>query len=346
MPTPIQNRYEFLFLFDVENANPNGDPDFANNPRMDPQDQRGLVSDVAIKRRIRNYIQIARGNVAPDAIFIQHATNLNRPIAQAYEATGGLPRIDKNKSKATKADVRRARQWMCQNFFDVRTFGAVMSTGANAGQVRGPVQIAFARSVDPIFPMDQAITRMAVAGFEKKTHGVEDAPGMSSVELRTLEDQAPEDTLRTIGRKSIVPYALYVGKGFISAHLADPEAGEPGGTGFSDDDLKLLFEAILGMYEHDRSASKGIMTVRPPIYVFKHIGTDSDPEQRKRQGKLGCAFAQDLFDMIVPQIKLKNGVDHPRRFDDYERVTIEEGEVRPGVQLIKLHNPEEVRSKL
>jgi len=345
MPEPIQNRYEFLFLFDVENGNPNGDPDFANNPRMDPQDQHGLVSDVAIKRRIRNYVQIARDNDPPNAIFIQHATNLNRPIAQAYEATGGLPKTSGKKSKATKADVHRARRWMCENFFDVRAFGAVMSTGANAGQVRGPVQVAFARSVDPIFPIDQAITRMAVAGFEKKTHGVEDTPDMSSTKLMELENQAPEDTLRTFGRKSIVPYGLYVGKGFISAHLADPKAGEPGGTGFSLDDLKLLLEAILGMYEHDRSSSKH-MRVRPPIYVFKHVGTDSQPEQCRRQAMLGCAFAQDLFERVVPQIKLKVGIEYPRKFDDYETVTIIEGEVCHGVQLIKLHNVDEVREKL
>jgi CRISPR-associated protein Csd2 len=345
MSTPIQNRYEFLFLFDVENGNPNGDPDFANNPRMDPQDQHGLVSDVAIKRRIRNYVQIARGNIRPDAIFIQHATNLNRSIAEAYEATGGLPKTSDKKSKATKADVHRARRWMCQNFFDVRAFGAVMSTGANAGQVRGPVQVAFARSVDPIFPIDQAITRMAVAGFERKTHGVEDSPGMASAKLAELEKQVPEDTLRTIGRKSIVPYGLYVGKGFISAHLADPDAGEPGGTGFSVDDLKLLFEAVLGMYEHDRSSSKH-MRVRPPIYLFKHTGTDSQPEQRRRQAMLGCAFAQDLFERVVPQIKLKAGIEYPRRFDDYETTKADEGEVCTGVELIKLHSVGDVSEKL
>jgi CRISPR-associated protein Csd2 len=352
MPEPIQNRYEFLFLFDVENGNPNGDPDFANQPRMDPQDQRGLVSDVAIKRRIRNYVQIARGNESPYAVFIQHATNLNRPIAIAYEKTGGLPRTSGNKSRATRQDVNRARRWMCENFFDIRAFGGVLSTGANAGQVRGPVQITFAKSVDPIFAMDQTITRGAVAGFEKKTHGVEDNPGMSSQQLLELEEQAPEDTLRTMGRKTIVPYGLYVGKGFISPHLADPDGGSAGGTGFSTDDLKLLFEAVLGMYEHDRSASKGIMTVRPPIYVFKHVGTDPQPEQRRREAMLGCTFAQDLFDRVEvkrrqnEQSRRQEEAEHPRAFTDYVVLAPEEGEVYPGVQLVKLHNVQEVRQKL
>jgi CRISPR-associated protein Csd2 len=337
MTEPIQNRYEFLFLFDVENGNPNGDPDFANYPRMDSQDQHGLVSDVAIKRRIRNYVQAATDNEAPFAIFVQHATNLNRPISFAYEATGGLPRDEKGKQKkATKADVERARRWMCEQFFDVRTFGAVMSTGPNAGQVRGPVQISFARSVDPIFAMDTSITRMAVAL---------DVKGDDSSESHArAEADAPEDELRTMGRKTVVPYGLYVGKGFVSAHLADPAGGNPGGTGFSTDDLKLLFEAILGMYEHDRSASKGVMTVRPPIYVFKHVGTDPQPIQRRRQAMLGCTFAQDLFGRVL--VQRNTGVQHPRRFGDYNISAPDEGEVCPGVQLIKLHTPDEVRAKL
>jgi CRISPR-associated protein Csd2 len=339
MPQPIQNRYEFLFLFDVENGNPNGDPDFANHPRMDPQDQHGLVSDVALKRRIRNYVQIARENEPPNAIFIQHSTNLNRRIAEAYEATGGLPRDDKGKQKkATKSDVVRARRWLCERFYDVRALGAVMSTGPNAGQVRGPVQITFARSVHPIFALDTSITRGAVAL---------DVKGEDTVEAHlNAEMNEAENELRTFGRKAVVPYALYVGKGFISPHLADPDAGEPGGTGFSDEDLRLLFEAILGMYEHDRSASKGVMTVRPPIYVFKHVGTDTQPEQRRRQARLGCAFAQDLFDRITRQLKLADGVEYPRRFCDYAPVEIVEGEISPGVQLIKLCSPMEVEKKL
>lgn len=247
MTEPIQNRYEFLFLFDCENGNPNGDPDAGNAPRVDPQDMRGLVSDVAIKRRIRNYVQIARGNQMPNAIFVEHATNLNRPIAQAHEATGGLPDTKKG---ASKGKVEAAKRWICGNFYDVRAFGAVMSTGANAGQVRGPVQIAFARSVDPVLPLDLSVTRMAVAADVKGA--------ASSAELAQWEAEQAEDTLRTMGRKSLIPYGLFVGKGFISAHLAQE-------AGFSDDDLALLWEALLNMYEHDRSASKGLMTVQRPL---------------------------------------------------------------------------------
>lgn len=334
----IENRCEFLFLFDCENGNPNGDPDAGNAPRIDPQTMCGLVSDVAIKRRIRNYVQIARGNTRPNAIFIEHATNLNRPIAKAYESTGGLPGAAKNaeseskKSKANKGDVNRARTWMCENFFDVRAFGAVMSTGANAGQVRGPVQIAFARSVDPILGLDLSITRMAVAGFEKKTHGVEDDPSMGSEKLAELEAKVPEDKLRTMGRKALIPYGLFVGKGFISANLAQQ-------TGFNTDDLKLLFEAILNMYEHDRSASKGVMTVRPPIYVFKHVGTDSQPDQRKRQAMLGCCPAQVLFEEIV-SFAPANGTP-ARAFADYaNRLKIDRAKAQAleakGVKLIEI----------
>lgn len=338
MSQPIENRYEFLFLFDCENGNPNGDPDAGNAPRIDPQTMCGLVSDVAIKRRIRNYVQIARGNAMPNAIFIEHATNLNRPIAKAYESTGGLPGAAKDgegegkKSKANKGDVSRARQWMCKNFYDVRAFGAVMSTGANAGQVRGPVQIAFARSVDPILGLDLSITRMAVAGFEKKSHGVEDEPSMGSEKLAELEAKVPEDKLRTMGRKALIPYGLFVGKGFISAHLAQQ-------TGFNSDDLKLLFEAILNMYEHDRSASKGVMTVRPPIYVFKHFGTDSQPEQKKRQAMLGCCPAQVLFEEVV-SFAPANGTP-ARSFADYAgRLRVDDAKVeawkKQGVDLIKI----------
>jgi len=154
----IQNRYEFLYFFDCENGNPNGDPDAGNAPRIDPEDMHGLVSDVALKRRVRNYIQTAFGNTAPHAIFVEQATNLNKPITAAHVATNGAPGGGGNRKQ-----VDHAREWMCAQFFDVRTFGAVMSTGANAGQVRGPVQISFSRSVDPILPVEAAITRMAVA---------------------------------------------------------------------------------------------------------------------------------------------------------------------------------------
>ncbi len=313
MDEPIANRYEFLFLFDCQNGNPNGDPDAGNAPRIDPQDMHGLVSDVAVKRRIRNYVQIARGNESPYSIFVEHATNLNRPIAKAHEETGGL---SDGKKGAVKDKVEAAKQWVCNNYYDVRAFGAVMSTGANAGQVRGPVQVAFSRSVDPILPLDASITRMAVA---------KDVKGESSAAIKKWEDEQPENELRTMGRKSLIPYGLYVGKGFISANLADPAHG---GTGFSENDLKLLFEAILNMYEHDRSSSKGLMTVHPEhTFVFKHVGTDKDKDQRVRQAKLGCAPAHKLFDLVESKI---SHVKDSRSIKDYG----------------KLPTPEDIRSEL
>ncbi len=317
MSTLIANRYEFLYLFDCENGNPNGDPDAGNAPRIDPEDMHGLVSDVAIKRRIRNFVQIARGNQMPNAIFVEHASNLNRPIAKAHEeANGALPDPKKG---ASKDKVEAARRWMCANFFDVRTFGAVMSTGANAGQVRGPVQVAFSRSLDPILPLDVSITRMAVAEDVKNAK--------SSADYVAWEAEQPEDKLRTMGRKSLIPYGLFLGKGFISAHLARQ-------TGFTRDDCRLLFEAVLGMYEHDRSASKGVMTVRAPIFVFKHVGTDSNGEQRKAQAMLGCAPAQVLFEKVVT-VKKADGVTSPRKFADYQ-VQVDHQAVPAGVELLQL----------
>lgn len=294
----IKNRYEFIVLFDCENGNPNGDPDAGNTPRIDPQDMHGLVSDVALKRRVRNYVQMASGNQSPNAIFIEHATNLNRPIVCSHEATTGGYVPDK---KAGKEKVALAREWMCKNFYDVRAFGAVMSTGPNAGQVRGPVQFSFARSVDPVLPLDISITRMAVA---------EDVKGAkSSDDYLKWEKEQPEDQLRTMGRKALIPYGLYVAKGFISAHLAED-------TKFSEDDLALLWEALLKMYDHDRSASKGIMSVREPIFVFQHVGTDTNDQQRLQQAKLGCAPAHKLFDLVG--IKKKEGVEAARNFHDYD----------------------------
>lgn len=308
----VAHRYEFLCLFDCENGNPNGDPDAGNAPRVDPQDLRGLVSDVALKRRIRNFVQIARGNQMPYAIFIEHATNLNRPITRSHEETEGGLSIDSR--GAGKSKVELARKWMCKNFYDVRTFGAVMSTGPNAGQVRGAVQVSFARSVDPVLPLDLSITRMAVA------ENVRDAK--SSKDYEDWEKAQPEDTLRTMGRKALIPYGLYQFKGFISAHLAQE-------TEFTEEDLDLLWEALLKMYEHDRSASKGVMSVREPIFVFKHIGTDSDEKQRKQQAKLGCAPAHKLFDLV--EVSRKNGASAPRSFGDYE-VTFHKSRLPKGVR--------------
>jgi CRISPR-associated protein Csd2 len=311
----IANRYEFLFLFDCENGNPNGDPDAGNAPRIDPEDMFGLVSDVALKRRVRNYVQIAKNNERPNAIFIEHATNLNRPIAESHqEANGVIP----EKGKASKDKVRLARDWMCQNFYDVRTFGAVMSTGANAGQVRGAVQFSFARSLDKVLPLDISVTRMAVT---------EDAKGAKTIaDYLKWEGDQPEDKLRTMGRKNFIPYGLYAAKGFISANLAQD-------TGFSEDDLELFWEALINMYDHDRSASKGMMSCRG-LYIFKHVGTDSDLEQRKKQAMLGCAPAHKLLDLgAIIDIKKKAEIDAPRTFADYE-VTVHQDRLPAGVELI------------
>ena len=308
----VSNRYEFLYLFDCQDGNPNGDPDAGNIPRLDPEDMRGLVSDVALKRRIRNYVQIARGNQMPYAIFVEHATNLNTKIVKAHEETAGGYSPG---GKANKNKVELARKWMCANFYDVRTFGAVLAVGPNAGQVRGPVQITFARSCDPVLPLDLSITRMAV------TEEVEGAK--SSADYLKWEQEQPEDTLRTMGRKALIPYGLYIAKGFISAHLAEQ-------TGFTDEDLALLWEALLRMFEHDRSASKGVMSVRDPLVIFKHVGTDSDPAQRARQARLGCAPAHKLFDLI--KVTKKAGVKAPRSFEDYE-VTFRKSGIPAGVEV-------------
>jgi CRISPR-associated protein Csd2 len=309
----IENRYEFLFLFDCENGNPNGDPDAGNAPRIDPEDMHGLVSDVALKRRVRNYVQIAKNNERPYAVFVEHATNLNRPIAESHQqANGEIP----EKGKASKDKVRLARDWMCRNFYDVRTFGAVMSTGANAGQVRGAVQFSFARSLDKVLPLDISVTRMAVT---------EDVKGAKTLDdYKNWEGAQPEDSLRTMGRKNLIPYGLYAAKGFISANLAQD-------TGFSDEDLDLFWEALLNMYDHDRSSSKGMMSCRG-LYIFKHAGTDSDPEQRKRQAMLGCAPAHKLLG-LGEVISIEKNAETPRCFADYS-VTVNRDRLPAGVELL------------
>lgn len=316
MKNVIQNRYEFLLLFDCERGNPNGDPDAGNLPRMDPQDGHGLVSDVAIKRRVRNYVQTAKGNQPSYAIFVQHSTNLNRQIMRAHEETEGGYSGDKKKAK-----VDLARNWMCQQFYDVRTFGSVMSTGPNAGQVRGPVQIAFSRSIHPVLPLDLAITRGAVT---------EDVKGAkSSEDYAKAEAQIDEDKLRTMGRKTLIPYGLYAAKGFVSANLAEQ-------TRFSADDLTLLWQALCGMFEHDRSASKGMMNTRR-LFVFKHVG--DTPEK----SKLGVAHAHRLLDIdtdllpndkAIVSIRLTDGVKHPRSFEQY-KVEIRDANKPKGIEIIE-----------
>ena len=313
-----------LYLFDCENGNPNGDPDAGNSPRIDPEDMHGLVSDVAIKRRVRNYIQAKFDNKTPNAIFVEHSTNLNKPITAAHQATNGAPG-----GGGTRNQVGKARDWMCEQFFDVRTFGAVMSTGPNAGQVRGPVQITFSRSVDPILPMDISITRMAVADKVSGAKNVDD--------YEKWENSQEEAKLRTMGRKSLIPYGLYVAKGFVSAHLAK-------GIGFSENDLKNLWDALINMWDHDRSASKGMMSCRR-LYVFKHTGTDSDPDQRIRQAMLGCAPAHQLLDLSTDNRPLSNAIieikkrkainGSPRSFEDYE-IIIHKELLPKGVELLSM----------
>lgn len=289
----IQNRYEFMYYVACTNCNPNGDPDMGNTPRIDPQTMQGYLTDVSTKRRIRNYVQMSCAGEDGMEIIVQQSTNLNRHIARA-KREAGFEDCAKGK-EAVYAGRRKA----CELFYDVRTFGAVMSTGPNAGQVRGPVQIAFGKSLDPILPLDISITRMATA--EKY--------GDNTVEAYLEQEQAEsEDKLRTMGRKQIIPFGLYEVRGFISANLA-------GETGFGDHDLKILFEAILNMYEHDHSASKGEMAVVSPLIIFKHVGTDSDAKQRVRQAKLGCAPAHKLFDLV--KVEKKADIRYPRSYHDY-----------------------------
>jgi len=237
----MNNRYDFVYLFDCKDGNPNGDPDAANAPRIDPQDMHGLVSDVCLKRKVRNFVLLAKGGIAPFDIFVRQGEVLNRLIGQGHEAASKDPAygtLDKKKGP-TRKQIGLARAAMCQRFYDVRTFGAVMSTGDNAGQVRGPVQLSFSRSLDPILPLDVSITRMAVTDAKDE-----------------------ESPIQTMGRKNLIPYGLYRCHGFISAHLANE-------TGFSDDDLALFWQALTQMFDHDRSASRGTMAPRRLI-VFRH----------------------------------------------------------------------------
>lgn len=243
----ISNRYEFVYLFDVSNGNPNGDPDSGNMPRLDPETNQGLVTDVALKRKIRNYVALEKGAEPGYGIYMQEKAVLNNQHKQAYAALGIAPEAKKLPKEEVKA--RELTAWMCKNFFDVRTFGAVMTTEVNAGQVRGPVQLAFASSIDPIVPMEVSITRMAVA------------------------NEKDADKERTMGRKYIVPYGLYRVHGFISAKLAER-------SGFSEADLELLWRALCNLFEHDRSAARGEMAARKLI-VFKHDSAMGDAPAHK-----------------------------------------------------------------
>ena len=297
-----------MYYVSCTNGNYNGDPDMGNMPRVDPQTMQGYITDVATKRRIRNYIETAYQGEYGMGIIIRQGGNINTQIARAKRESGfGDCTKEKNA-------VYAGRKKACELYYDVRTFGAVMSTGPNAGQVRGPVQITFGKSLDPVLPLDISITRMAVA--DKIEDGtVED--------YEAWEEKQPEDKLRTMGRKQIVPFALFEVRGFISANLAQE-------TGFDERDLNALFEAILNMYEHDRSASKGEMAVVSPLILFKHVGTDTDEAQRMRQAKLGCAPAHKLFDLV--KVTKKEGVQAPRSVSDYN-ATVAVDHVPAGVEI-------------
>ncbi len=276
----MQNRYDFIYLFDVKDGNPNGDPDAGNLPRVDAETGHGLVTDVALKRKVRNFVGLAHGEQPPYEIYVKEKAVLNSQHLRAYQAFNLKP--EKKKLPKKEEDAAKVKGFMCKNFYDIRTFGAVMTTEINCGQVRGPVQFTFGRSVDPIVSAEHAITRMAVT-TEK-------------------EAEAQQGDNRTMGRKFTVPYGLYRTHGFVSAPLADQ-------TGFSDDDLELLWKALEQMFEHDRSAARGQMSARG-LLIFKH------------DDRLGNASAHSLFDRVT--IQRKDPTRPARTFDDYQVLFDEE----------------------
>ena len=288
----LSHRYDFELLFDVQDGNPNGDPDAGNLPRVDAETGHCLVTDVCLKRKIRNYVSLTKGDTPGFDIYVKEKAVLIRAHERAYKAIGREEALkgDDKKRKGTGDDVENAKKWMCQNFFDIRTFGAVMSLGVNCGQVRGPVQMTFARSVTPIVSLEHSITRMAVATEE--------------------EAEKQQGDNRTMGRKFTVPYGVYRSHGFVSASLAHQ-------TGFSEDDLKLLWEALRNMFEHDRSAARGLMATRG-LYVFEH------------DGPLGNAPAHALFERIA--VSPRNPAIPARSFADFE-VTVNTDGMPGGVKL-------------
>lgn len=294
MSEVIKNRHEFVILFDIENGNPNGDPDAGNMPRIDPETGYGLITDVCLKRKIRNYVETVKEDEPGYSIYIKEDVPLNRSDNKAFEYLGVNEKTVKElKKKDPDADLK-IRDFMCRNFYDIRTFGAVMTTfvkaSLNCGQVRGPVQLGFARSIDPIVSQEVTITRVAI----------------------TTEKDA-ENKSTEMGRKNIVPYALYRVEGYISANLARKV------TGFSEDDLELLWEAIINMFENDHSAARGKMAVRELI-VFKH------------SKELGDCPAYKLFDSV--EVKRKEDVVYPRKYQDYT-INICEDMIPDTVELIR-----------
>ena len=312
--TALTQRHDFVLIFDVTNGNPNGDPDSGNMPRMDPETGHGLVSDVSLKRKIRNYVDLARTGQEGHHIYVQESSILNEQHRKAYKALRpNDAKVEKDPKLNPKSDdeAKELRNWMCANFFDVRTFGAVMSTNVNCGQVKGPVQITFATSVEPIMPAEISITRMAATNEAEKKQKAEG------------DDSDDRKENRTMGRKHIVPYGVYVAYGFISAKFAER-------TGFSEADLALLTEALSTMFEHDHSAARGQMSTRKLI-LFRH------------DNALGNAPAHQLFDMV----KIGRAVDGEyraidarldnlppaRKFADYA-VQIDRDALPAGVEII------------
>lgn len=303
----VTRRHEFVLFFDVQNGNPNGDPDAGNLPRLDPETNQGLVSDVALKRKIRNYVALARPEAPGHEIYMRDGATLNAEHRRAWTAVMPEAKPEDQKKLPKEAKARELTRWMCANFWDIRTFGAVMTTGVNAGQVRGPVQLAFARSVEPVLPLEIAITRLAA----------------------TTEADAEAKGGRTMGSKHIVPYGLYRAHGFVSAPLASHPVK---GTGFSDDDLALLFEALGQMFDHERSAARGEMATRK-LVIFRHATA------------LGNAPAHVLFDR-VRTLRVHKGEAHEigadatdnwppaRSFADY-RVTVDRDGLPEGVEVIE-----------
>ncbi|MGP5556198.1 type I-C CRISPR-associated protein Cas7/Csd2 [Psychrobacter celer] len=285
----IEKRYDFVYLFDVQDGNPNGDPDAGNMPRVDPETGTGLVTDVSLKRKVRNFVQMTQDQAGYD-IFIKERGVLNNLIDEAYDQ-----KVVKENKGADKIEL--ARQFMCDKYYDVRTFGAVMSTGKNAGQVRGPVQLTFSRSIDPIITLEHSITRMAVA---------------SEKEIKVNEETGEENYTenRTMGRKFTVPYGLYRCHGFVSAHFAES-------TGFTQKDLEVFWQSLINMFDHDHSAARGQMNARG-LYVFEH------------DNKLGNAPAHKLFDLI--NIEVKDASKPIRAFSDYD-VQVDESRLPNGVKL-------------
>jgi CRISPR-associated protein Csd2 len=315
--TPLENRYDIVFLFDVTNGNPNGDPDAGNLPRMDPETNVGLVSDVSLKRKIRNYAELARSGQPRYGIYVQEGSILNDKHREAYKSVRpGNDKVAKDAklNPQSDAEAKALTQFMCDNFFDVRAFGAVMSTGINCGQVRGPVQVTFSRSVQPIMPLEISITRMAATSEKEKAD-------------RNAETEGDERTEnRTMGRKYIVPYGLYRAHLFVNAKLAER-------TGFAQTDLDLLFEALTSMFEHDRSAARGEMSSRK-IVAFKHASA------------LGNAAAHDLFERVTVQRKFGDdlydldsarldNLPPARRFADYS-VSINRAGLPEGIDAVEL----------